>query len=783
MRSAGLSCLLSGLVPGTLAAQEPWPHPTPEARPWIQVVLPTAPGDPGDIVERLDDFHAAGMGGIEIRPDQPTPDWPSPAWAESARDLSARAAGLGIAVDFALHAGNEPVFEAPDAGNFRITPFSTRIEGGSPLTLDLPAGKIDTLGAWPPVGRPIDLGGGINDAGDLVWDAPPGLWRIHGLILEPAGPALAPASGGMLTRWLEFANSGLATCFELPPRCLTHRRTVAAAADASDGFHESFRRLRGYDLREQLPALLGETDPGSSDRVIHDFRQTLGDLHLAALGDIHQKARDSGSLSRMTIRGNPGHPVDLHAVADIPAISSPEDPPFAASAAHFALKPLVAASLDAATPPGDWRKSLHHLWLRGANQIVLPPLPAPWTAGLPALAGEIAHTQGILQSGAPDPDLLLYFPYHDFLNSRGGLPDDPDERLRWIRSSGFGHAMAAYEHAGIDFDIISDRLLATATADGRRIIVGGLSYAGLVIPEVRCLPETTAVVLEELSKRGASIGIMGAWPTDVPGFPSPDIRRGTLVTCLQNLSQPIEEDDPLLIAEAMGIRGEAYATHGLRGVRRHHADGHHYWICNPTGRPFRGMLELSRPAASVMLLDPALPTRFGLVPVTVDDQGRPSFPLDLAPGASLVIRSFREAREGTAWENEGSPVVIGGPWTLRFPGLESGLEIESPLPGSWRALGHPLLAAYEGSVEYETTLHAADRPPGGSILDLGGLTGACEVFLDHRRIGHGFGSLNRIHLPAGDGSASQRLRIRFEKPAAGHAGLAGPVQWIPLAAP
>ncbi|MCU0794985.1 MAG: hypothetical protein MUF31_03515 [Akkermansiaceae bacterium] len=777
-----VQALISALLALAATAEEAWPEASPETRPWLRLIVPTTTDGLDEVAGSLDSLASAGLGGIEIEPREYAAAWPSPGWAERAIELSTAAAEIGLEVDFALHAGPEPRFEGPDFQNFRYLPFESRVEGGRRVEIDLPAPGVDTLGAWPGNAPPIDLSPALIEGPKLAWDAPPGSWSIYGLLLEPADSVLAPAEGEGFQRWLDFSIGGITSCFSSPPRCLSFRRSRAAMADVSTSFHDAFRRYRGYDLREQLPALLGGTNLGTSDRVIADFRATLGDLHLASLDAFHQKTRELGALSRITLRGNPGHPVDLHAVADIPGVDSPLDPPFASSAAHFALKPLVSGTFDPGTEDDEesWRSTIHQLWLRGINQVVLPPLPASMAAGLPALAGEITRTQSILQSGAPDPDLLLYFPYHDFLNSRGGLPDDPDDRLGWLRSSGFGHAMEAFDRAGIHYDIVSDRLLATATADGRRVIIGGLTYSGIVIPEVRCLPETTAVVLEELSRRGARIGVMGAWPSDVPGYPSPDIRRGTLVQALQNITQPIEEDDPLLIAAALGCPGEDFARHGLRGVRRHHADGHHYWIVNPSTRRIDAEITLSRPAKSVMLLDPTLPTRAGFVAVSIDPTGSPSFRLVLEPGETRVIRSFREAREGAAWMESSTPTLIGGEWTLRFLDLPSDLEITAPYPASWRSLGHPLLGGYEGAVEYEITLHAGDRPTRDAVLSFGSLRGSARVFIDDEPAGALFAAASRLIPPPWEEGSKHRLRLRFESPASGPAGLAGPLKWIPL---
>ena len=755
------------------AAPDGWPEAPADARPWLQLsaVELERSGETPDVGALAD----AGFGGVVF----PATFSDREVWKRQARETSEEAGKWQLGFDLRLNDFNLPTTELDELRAQPLIPFEEKLKGGSELRLKLPAREVDTIGAWPPQGPPVDLTGRVDEKGELVWNAPAGSWHLFGLTTEKAGRELDPFSPYSMALWLDFHEKPFPE--DAPPmaRAGVFERSARTSGDWTPEMTAAFQRLRGYDLREELPALFGESDAGQSMRVTSDYRETLGDLMLESLGTWHDRCREEGVLSRSIIRGNPGHPVDLHAIADIPGVLSADDPPFAASAAHFALKPLVSGIVSGglSSTPDAIRRKCEALWLRGANQVVLGPIDENLQPGLPALNSWITRIQSILQSGAPDPDVLLYFPYHDFLASRGGLPDDPDERLDWIASSGFGHAMRAFDKAGIAYDIVSDRLLATATATDGRIILGGLTYAAVILPEVQRLPETTAGVLRDLSRRSGRVGILGDWPTDVPGFPSPDIRRGTLVQALQDISRVVEEDDPIELAAALGIEGEAFARTGLRGIRRHHAEGHHYWVINPTDSPITTEFQLSRPALAAVLLDPAIPERHGLAPSAVMENGKLRISLELGAQESRLIRTFREMPTGVpGWPDALTGLDLRGTWELTFADEST---LATPLLGSWRTLADPSLALTRSSVRYRLD---CDIPEGTDswLLDLGKVAHVARVSIDGKPAGSTFGQPSTIALPPLP-AGPHRLEIDVSAmPESEDAGLLGPVRLIPL---
>ncbi|WP_184018817.1 hypothetical protein [Haloferula luteola] len=752
-----------------------WPEAPADARPWLELTLSDSgsedSGPDGDALAR------DGWGGLVF----PAMGSDASAWQQQARAAAAEAQRGGLGFDLRLNALPRPATALDELRSEVLEPFSDRIQGGQEVSLSLPDRTFETLGAWPHQGAPMDLTPYLGEDGTLAWPAPVGDWRVFGLGTRKAGEELDPFSAYAMTLWLDFQEKPLEAEGLLPPRAKVFERTAATEGSWSPALLDAFQKLRGYDLREQLPALFGQGDPGNSLRVVSDYRETLGEMHLDALDAWRLRTQEEGALSRSVLRGNPGNPIDLQAIADIPGVLDPADPPFAASAAHFALKPLITGVVvgGLTSSPNEIRRRCEALWLRGANQLEFPPIDPALHLGIPALTDWVTRIQTILQSGAPDPDLLLYYPYHDFLATRGGLPHDPDERLLWMASSGFGHAMQALDEAGISYDIVSDRLLASATASESGIILGGLLYQAIMLPEVERLPETTAILLRDLSRRGGKIGILGDWPTDVPGYPAPDIRRGTLVQALEDIHRSEEDDDPVRLAEKLGIRGESFAAAGLRGIRRHHADGHHYWLLNPTDKVVDTEVELSRPASALVLLDPAIPDRAGTVATESTEYGRIRFPLRLEPHESRLIRTFRQPLESPPrWPQRLPGIDLRGLWTLTF---QDGGQLELPLLGSWRTLADPQWALTTDPVRYHLDF---ELPDGADrwLLDFGKVSQTGSVKIDGEPIGTLFGNPAALALPV-LAAGSHHLEVVVSATSqSSEAGLLGPVRAVPLTA-
>lgn len=781
-----------------------WPPADADSRPWLRWWWPSDLSCPEEPDAELEAFSARGFGGVEVIPLGAERDslWPGPGWAPRASATAKKAEQLKMGFDLASHAGTRPMAYGTEDSSREWIPFQITVQGG-PVRLKLPDAEVQCLAAWPPQGLPVNLIDSIDPSThELVWEAPIGTWQIFGLFDEASFEGLDPFSPTAIKDSLFSFDLALAD-YDAPfPRSRPLQRTAPEFADWTPGFFEPFLTFRGYDLREQLPALLGAGPAGVVERVRCDYRETLSDLYRLSLVQWQEHTRNQGSLTRSLLHGQPAHPLEIHGVADFPGVASLADSGhelhFAASAAHLTMKPMVVVTVTpgADVTPAILKKQIDHLWLQGANHLILDgrtSLLDP-SIGLKALddtsglwtnigpfSDYITRCQSILQHGAPDPDLLLYFPSHDFWTERGGIPSDPVERVEWLRPTGYQRTFEGLTRRGVLFDSVSDLLIrhAEVVGDGQ-ILIGGLTYQGIILPEVRRMPERTAHKLLELTRRGARIGVLGELPQDVPGFPSPDIRRGTLIQSFQRLSRgsTMESDYLDELIEHLGVKPEPMAQAGLRFIRRSHPEGYHYFVVNPGQATVTTSLSLARPTQSLVQLDPTDHRASG----QVKRHGKETdftFNLRLDPGETVVLRTFSHRdSEGPMWsgpEPSSENRTIGGDWTIHF---DDQAPISTSLLGSWQSLPRrpiqhrPITACYELEFGFDPTEKA--------ILDLGEVAYTAKVRLNGLDLGASYAPPHRFPLGNSLKKGNNQLEITVTSLANPKlpAGLIGPVRII-----
>jgi hypothetical protein len=222
-------------------------------------------------------------------------------------------------------------------------------------------------------------------------------------------------------------------------------------ANWTPDFLEEFRTRRGYDLRNELPALLGfSKDKDRGTRVLTDYRETVSDLLLENYTKAwHKWSKGNGKLIRNQAHGSPANILDLYAATDIPEAEGDDvlRIKFASSAAHVTGKPLSSSESATwendhfLTRLGDVKKKMdlfllggiNHTFYHGANYT---PQNAKWPGWLfyaavhftpkntfwddfKALNNYMAHAQSFLQAGKPDNDILVYLPIFDSYAIRG----------------------------------------------------------------------------------------------------------------------------------------------------------------------------------------------------------------------------------------------------------------------------------------------------------------------------------------------------------------------------
>jgi hypothetical protein len=675
---------------------------------------------------------------------------------------------------------------------------------------------LQTLMAFSDRGEKLDLTARVNGEGALDWVAPPGRWKLyalfqgmHGKMVERAAPG---GEGNVIDH---FSAEALGHYLNKFDRAFAGRNVRGLRAffndsyevDDSEGqsdwtpmFFAEFRSRRGYDLREQLPALLGDGDEDRRARVLHDFRETISDLLLDRFTTPWREwAHRRGAIIRNQSHGSPANILDLYAASDIPETEGTDivRMKFASSAANVTGKTLASAEtvtwLDEhfVSSLGDVKRAVDLNFLGGINHVVyhglaFSPPADPWPGWLfyaavhfgpqspdwkdfPALNRYIARVQSFMQQGRADNDILLYYPVHDMWMEQG-----KEGRLTHV---GGGHDVGitqadaqALLDAGYAFDLVSDRQVAGTTYANGALRVGGLGYKVIVLPETRYVPAETLSRLVGLARAGATVVVRKSMPTDVPGLAS-DAPRAAFKRLVAQLNFKDTEtagvrgasvgagrfllgDDLTKLLAHAGTRREAMVEQGLRFTRRTYAGGGLYFILNRGNAPVEGWVPIASRARSAAVFD-ALTGEVGLTSVRPASGGGQEVYLQLAPGESCVVKTFDSAaargQSFPYFKSAGEAFAPAGRWSVRFieggPALPPAREMNQL--SSWTKLDGDGYLAFSGTARY--TL-AFERPRGQSgdwLLDLGRVAETARVRLNGQDLGTLITQPFRVRVPAG----------------------------------
>lgn len=566
---------------------------------------------------------------------------------------------------------------------------------------------------------------------------------------------------------------------------------------------DEFEKRRGYRLQDHLTALFGEGDPENIARVKCDYRETISDMLLEnVILPWAAWAREKGCLTRNQAHGSPGNLLDLYAAADIPEtemFNKDRDPlvaKFASSAAHATGKTKVAAETGTwlrehfTVTLGDMKDLVDELFVSGVNHVIYhgtcySPEDAPWPGwvfyastqmnprnafwrDVPALNAYIARCQSILQAGAPDNSLLLYWPIHDLWHDADGfIKQLTVHRTEWLVNQPLGKTADVLWTRGYLFDYVSGRLLDTANVEANQIQMPGGAYQALLVPPCTHIPLDTFRKLLELAGQGVTIIFQDRLPGDVPGMTRLEARRAALEQLLAGLDWDpqgrqarvgngrilVGNDLEALLADA-GIKREAAADSGFDLIRRKHNAGLYYFLRYRGAEPFEGWLPLAATPKSVVILDPTT-GRTGVAAVRPATSGASEAYIQCAPGASIILRTLDEQRiAAPPWEYTkaaGEAFSLNGTWQIEF--IEGGPDLPSPAPmdalRSWTTLGSEQVERFAGTARYTLVF---DAPAGDADvwwLDLGRVAESARARINGRDLGTAIAPPFRFDLPGG----------------------------------
>lgn len=660
---------------------------------------------------------------------------------------------------------------------------------------------LQVLMAYSEEGQKIDLTTKVDAEGSLDWTAPAGKWKLYALFQGAHGKMVeraAPGGEGLVID--HFDPDPIKAYLEKFDDALAGKDIAALRAFFNDSYEvddargqanwtsklfEEFEKRRGYDLRQELPALLGDEQPDKNRRVLSDYRETLSDLLLETFTtDWASWARDKGAIIRNQAHGSPANILDLYAASDIPETEGTDiiKAKMASSAAHVTGKPLVSA--EAATWLGehfttnlaDLKENVDRYFAAGINHIFYhgtcySPPGEEWPGRLfyaaihanprnalwhdyPALNQYIGKVQSFLQSGVPDNEVLLYFPVHDRFAERGrelldhfhgeAAPRGGSSKVRevaeWLQEGGFG------------FDFISDKQLHQVEVDGNEIKAANARYQVILIPTTTYMPLETLQQLQKLAQQGAKIVFQG-WPAQVAGWHKWEERQATFEQLQADFPQDntiVETDLAVGMARAE-VFGEDLVSYGLSFHRRRQGEDHVYFVANWSGEPVDQWLPLQKTGESIILYD-ALNGKIGKTE-TKEVNGYRLVRLQLNNGETLVIKTSDQVIQAKDWlyrPQTTQIITLDGPWELNF--LKGGPELPAAQQldelQRWTTLDGELFQHFSGTASYSTNFDLPDGSEQGLFLDLGEVAETATVKVNGQFVGTALGPVYQVLIPA-----------------------------------
>lgn len=654
-------------------------------------------------------------------------------------------------------------------------------------------------------GRYEDLTSRIGADGMLDWTAPEGDWTVcalflgwHGKMVERAGPGgegdvIDHFSEKAITNYLKrfdeafegYDVSGIRYYFNDSYEV----DDAFGDSDWTEDFFNEFKRRRGYDLKPYIPELLGiSSDKEKSDRVVYDYRQTIGELLIDTYSVKWQEwAVAQGKGIRNQAHGSPANILDIYAVSDVPETEGRSiiGMKTASSAAHVTDKHLTSA--EACTwlndhfrsTLGDVKTAVDVYLLSGVNHIVyhgtcMSPDDAPWPgwmfyasvhfqptnsfwADFGAFNKYVARCQSFLQAGKPDNDILLFFNATDLQSKRGREKMLFHMNHNTPAQSSIGESASDLYDQGYTWDYITDQMIVErlSVKDGKILTKGGASYQTLVLPECEKIQLSTFEKLIAMAKKGATIIIQNELPEDVPGMAELEKRRARLEELKSSLQ--FIQDGNVKVAKCgkgyfyvssdlndmlvkAGVSRETMYELGLQCISRVKEDGgKYYFVKNPGKETIEAWVPVDAVCGSIGIYNP-MTDDFGFGKVRDGGDGRKEVLMKILPDESYLLETFAGTYSGEEYRfyNEnGEPIELKGDWNVRFtmggPELPAGKTVSRL--GSWTEYGK----AYEifsGSAEYRTSIAPASSEEAESWkLDLGEVKESAAVYFNGEYVG------------------------------------------------
>ncbi len=750
------------------------------AKPWAYWWWMGSAVNEKDIAKNLEDFAAAGFGGLHIIPiygvkgeEANFIPYLSPKWVEMLDFTVEKGKTLGLGIDLTLGTG---------------WPY-----GGSyvPETDAAKAFKISRNKA---------------DSTKYALEFSPTKQKVKRAAPGAEGWVIDHFDGGAVNRYLMPFDSVFKKK-NIGVRAFYNDSYEVYGANWTPDFFKKFKILRGYDLEENLDVLVKDTAKTPREkRIWSDYHETISDLlYTEFTQNLVNFTHKQGKLLRNEAHGSPANILDLYGQSDMPESeffgSKPyniplyrQDPDyeikrfgtpdavilkFASSAANVAGRKLVTS--ETATWLGNhFKVSLAQIkpiidesFVGGINHVFFHGIPysppdaefpgwlfyastnfnqqSHFWRTLPQLNGYIERCQTRLQKATPDNDILLYFPIYELWHTAGKNgklhPIDVHSIIReGLLSTPFGKTINALQKGGFTFDYISDKQLIASKTDKKSVYTeGGQAYKTVVVPRCEYMPLATLEALERFKKAGIKIIFVDKMPNSVNGFNEFEKKKiafdliekklNPLIFPIGNLAQSLKDE---------GVRSEKMAEKGLSFMRKKTENGTLYFIANQN-KLFDNntTINLSVSGKTARFFYPLNELEGQLkIENLVGDEIQ--VPLSLAAGESVFIevldKKIKEENLLQVVDNQKNTKLLRGQtWQVDFikgePFLPKGFKTDTLK--SWTILAKDTMANYfSGTAKYTTSFNVLANQIGKKgWLELGDVRESATVILNGKSLG------------------------------------------------
>ena len=486
------------------------------------------------------------------------------------------------------------------------------------------------------------------------------------------------------------------------------------SADFTPTLFEEFKKRRGYDLKENLPALFGQDSEEKNTRVLCDYRETISEMILENFTKQWKAwAHANNAVVRNQAHGSPANILDLYATVDIPEIEGVEPLriKMASSAGNVTGKSLVSS--ESATwlnehfesSLSDIKTAVDRFMLNGVNHIFYhgttysPPGEA-WPGRLfyaavhlnprnslwphfSTLNKYVERSQSLLQISNPDNDVLLYYPIYDRFSSRGPeMIEHFDGVGAQFDGTVFKQSAEMMLSKGYAYDYISDRQIAHTKTEGPNLVTeGNAKYQTMVLPYCKFIPLGTLTKILSLVEEGGVVIMPGGPPSDISGNSNQNKKALSDLVAKIATAQQINGiktitlgkgkifvgSDLNSLLETAGIRYEPMVSEGIQFLRKKSATGETLYFISNGDRPYEGWIALQTEGQAAAIYNPMT----GDVGVVQSRSGVKSIEVfvKLNPRETLFIEVLKGRAETPApffLKSVGEPLQLKGPWSLMF---------------------------------------------------------------------------------------------------------------------